>query len=139
MKALPKIGAVFFVLWGLVHILGGLSIMTAAMKDPSAGYGFYIAPPSTYPAVAGAALAYLAYGFAWIGLLVAIIGATLNWRNDGVGLFINAALVGFTDLGLVVFFLAPGYVGWDQGAVGLSLFAAALVFSAAGKLRKGRG
>lgn len=136
MNAYSKISGVFFILWGAVHIVGGLAIMTAALGEPAAGYAAYDAPPADYPTLAGAALAYLAYGFAWVGAVVAAVGVLRNWKNSPAGFVLNTALVGFTDLGLVVFFLLPGYLGWGQGMIGIGLFAAAFVFGVAALSRR---
>lgn len=134
MMKLSRIGAVLFLAWGALHVVGGLSIMAAALESPALGYAIYGGPSVEYPAVTGAALAYLAFGFAWVGLLVAVIAIRSNWRNDRNGFFMNTALVGFTDLGLVLFFLAPGHLPWSQGAIGLGLFALAFGFSATAQL-----
>jgi hypothetical protein len=114
-------------LWGLLHILGGGVILAALGDSPEAGFAVYQQSGGTYPPLAGTVLGYLAYGFAWTGLLVILVAAIGNWRNSAPSLALNTALVGFTDLGLVNFLLLPGYVGWAEASPGLVLFLLAVI------------
>jgi hypothetical protein len=116
---LARTGSVLFVLWGLLHIVGGFVIL----RD---GYAAYGGVSGDYPPLAGAILSYLAYTFVWSGAAVTVIGGTLNWRNSNLGLGLNTALIGLTDLGLVLFLVMPGFVNWQEAAPGLVLFAGAL-------------
>jgi len=118
-----KIGATAFVLWGLLHIVGGSAILVALGDSPAAGYAIYQESAAPYTALAGSVLGYLAYGFVWIAAIVTYVGIRLNWRNSQAGLALNTALVGLTDLGLVVFLVLPGYLGWGDASPGLVLFA----------------
>ena len=122
---LAKTGAVLFVLWGVLHMLGGAAILAAAAGSPDAGYATYDPAASGYTALAGDVLAYLAWGFAWIGALVAWVAIRYNWRNSEAGLALNTVLVGLTDLGLLLFLVLPGHLGWAEASPGLALFAAA--------------
>ena len=122
-----RIGAVFFVLWGLLHIVGGGAILAAAAGGAEAGYAIYQNSAGPFPPVAGAILSYFAFQLVWLGALVAAIGATLNWRNSALGLALNTALAGLTDLGLVIFLAVPGYVSWPEAAIGIVLFLVAAV------------
>ena len=69
----------------------------------------------------------------WIGLLVMYVGATRNWRNSRNGYWLNLALVGCTDLALVLALLLPGIMSWVDGSIGLTRFALALIFSTLGR------
>jgi hypothetical protein len=126
-RTLARTGAVLFILWGLLHMVGGGAILTALSESVSSAFGLYQQSGGEYPPVAGAVLGYLAYSFLWIGALVAIIGVTLNWQNSTLGLALNTALVGLTDLGLVIFLVIPGYVTWPEASVGIALFILAVV------------
>ena len=77
--------------------------------------------------MAGAILAYFAYGLVCIGAAVAAVAVRLNWRNSQPGLVANTALTGLTEIGLVLFLLIPGYVPMLQALPGLLLFAGAMV------------
>jgi hypothetical protein len=117
---LARLGAVLFAAWGLLHVAGGLAIF----QD---GYAAYRGGAAQHAPIADAILMYLAYMFIVVGLAVTAVGATLGWNNSHLGLAINTALIGLTDLGLVVFLVVPGFVSWGEAAIGLGLFAFAIV------------
>lgn len=123
-----KIGAVSFALWGLLHIAGGGAIIAAVAESPAQGYAIYQESTAEYTELAGAILSYLAYGLVWIGALVTYIGIRYNWHNSQTGLALNTLLVGLTDLGLLIFLILPGFVGWGEASPGLILFAGGVVF-----------
>lgn len=123
-----RVGAVFFILWGLLHVVGGASILLAAIESPAAGYASYGEHADSYTELAGGVLAYLAYGFVWIGVLATIIGLRYNWANSQQGLALNTVLVGATDLGLVLFLVLPGFMSWIEASPGLLLFIGGAVF-----------
>lgn len=127
-----KVGAVLFVLWGLLHILGGAIILMAVGESPAQGYAIYQESSTPYSELAGAVLGYLAYSFIWIAVVVTVIGIRYNWNNSEQGLMLNTALVGLTDLGLVIFLVLPGFVSYGEAAPGLLLFVAAVVFGGMG-------
>jgi len=118
-----KIGAMSFILWGLLHIVGGGAILLAVGESPAAGFAIYEQSAAPYTELAGSVLGYLAYGFVWIAVVVTFVGIRYNWQNSQAGLALNIALVGLTDLGLVVFLVLPGFIGWGEASPGLILFA----------------
>jgi Ca2+/H+ antiporter len=128
MTRLTFAGTAGFLLWGLLHAAGGAAILVGLAQSPEAAYGFYRHDAEAIPPVAGAALGYLAYGFATAGAVAAAVALRLNRRNDPTGLAINSILVVLVELGLVIFFLAPGYLGFTDAAPGLILAAAGMVF-----------
>ncbi len=123
-----KVGAVFFILWGLLHIVGGGAIVMAAAESPAQGFAMYGEHSVAYTQLAGSVLGYLAYGFVWIAVLVTYIGIRYNWRNSKDGLALNTVLVGMTDLGLMIYLVMPGFVSWGNASPGLLLFAGGVVF-----------
>jgi hypothetical protein len=132
-----RIGAVFFGLWGLLHLVGGSAILAAALgSGPAAGYAFYEQSAGAYPAVAGAILAMNSFTIAWVGALVIVIAVTRNWRNECSGFALNLVLAGLMDVALVVFLLAPGYVTPGDALLGISLLVLAVIFSSLGLLRQ---
>lgn len=134
-----RTGAVFFALWGLVHIAGatlqlgtlsagGAGALTAmiASAHPATAESFIV------PAPAGAFMGMGAYNILWIGLFVTVIAIVMNWRNSRTGYLINMGVVAATDAGLLFALLIPGHMAWTDGAIGLGLFAVAATFSTIG-------
>ena len=123
-----KTGAVFFILWGVLHIIGGGAILAALSDSPEAGFAIYQESAASYTELAGGVLGYLAFTFVWIAAAVTYVAIRYNWRNSQDGLMLNTALVGFTDLGLIIFLVLPGFLGWADAAPGLLLFIGGAVF-----------
>lgn len=109
-----KIGAVSFILWGLVHIVGGGAILLAVADSPTQGFAIYQEAVTVYTPLAGSVLGYLAYGFVWIAILVTYVGIRYNWHNSRNGLALNTFVVGLTDLGLLIFLVWPGFISWGE-------------------------
>ncbi|WP_282607758.1 hypothetical protein [Pelagibius sp. Alg239-R121] len=122
-----KSGALCFILWGLLHVVGGGAVLIALSGSVDAGFAFYSSSENGHSALAGAILGCLAYGFVWVGAVVVYVGARRNWKNSESGLLLNTTLVGFTETGLVFFLLLPGFVGWLEAIAGILLFVAAVV------------
>jgi hypothetical protein len=111
---LARIGAVFYVLWGLVHY--------------NAAYGVYQLARSTPLTIEHGRLQQLAFylvAFATAG----IVFATLNWRNSRLGFWCNAVAISIGDIPFILFVLVP--VTWIEGPV---LWIAALACTAIAQL-----
>jgi len=112
---LARIGAVLYVLWGLVHY--------------SAAYGVYQLAQSTPLTIEHGRLQQLAFylaSFATAGIVL----AALNWRNSRLGFWCNAVVVGIGDIPFILFVLVPGYVPVWPGILGPVLWIAALACTA---------
>jgi hypothetical protein len=112
---LARIGAVFYVLWGLVHY--------------NAAYGVYQLAQSTPLTIEHGRLAQLAFylaSFATAGIVL----ATRNWRNSPLGFWCSAIVVSIGDIPFVLFVLVPGYVPVWPGILGPALWIAALTCTA---------
>lgn len=123
-----RIGAIFFLLWGVLHVIGGVAILAAVGESPASGFAIYEESTAAYTELSGSILGYLAYSFVWIAVLVSYIALRLNWKNSQDGLALNTVLVGLTDIGLVVFLVLPGFVSWGEAAPGIVLFAGGAIF-----------
>lgn len=123
--SLAKIGAIFYGLWGLLHLVGGAAILLALGDGTAAGYAVYKQAIGVFPAVSGAILAMNSFTIAWVGALVTVIAVTQNWRNQRAGAWLNFTLAGMMDIALVVFLLLPGFVSLGDAMLGISLLAVA--------------
>jgi hypothetical protein len=142
MKHIHKIGAVFYALWALLHVVAGASLVFSALTDID-GHLREVgtaAAPSQLPSfgehtVVSAIAAFHSFNMVWIGVLVFVTALTLNWQNSRGGFWLNLGVAGFLDLGLLVFLLVPGYMAWSDAWPGPLLFAAGATCSALGLRR----
>jgi hypothetical protein len=135
-NAATKAGAIFFLLWGLVHVLGAALQLAALRSGGGDALARMLSTARPYDdgsnEVAAAFMGLGSYQILWIGVLVAVIAISMNWRNQRLGFCLNLSIVGLTDLGLVIALLLPGYMAWSDGMVGISLYLLAAGFSIAG-------
>jgi hypothetical protein len=134
-----KVGAIFYILWGLLHIAGGAALLQQLSAEGVTGalasLGSAV-PSAELPSISGgvvaAVLAFFAWNWLWIGLLVLVVGVTLNWKNNRLGYWLNLAVVSAADLGLIITLLIPGYMAVVDGMPGIVLWIPAAVFSTVG-------
>ncbi len=142
-----KFGAIFYGLWGALHVLGAAVLLQQSTDGPSTmlttiGSGTPVAEiPQITDELATAVLAYYAWNLLWIGAFVLVMAIRQNWKNSPMGYWLNLALVSAVDLGLIIFLIAPGYMALSDGLMGVILWIPAVVFSSIGLFanRWGRG
>ena len=138
-----RIGAVSYVLWGLLHLVLGIvlvfGITSTGGTTALAVFGSGV-PAEEWPqnlgGVTGGILAHYAWNLAVIGFVVAAVAATLNWTNSRLGYWLNLGLVTGVELGFLVEILLPGYMRLGPGLLAPILWAVAVVFSTIGYLTK---
>ena len=113
-----KIGAVLYVIWGLLHI-------KAAMD------GFSLAA-SVDPGLIRGKLNQGAWDLLFFALASIVIAIIFNWKNDTKGYWINLTLVSIADIGFIIFVLIPGYISIFPGILGPVFWVSAAVFSSIG-------
>ena len=128
MKTFSKIGAISFILWGIMHMGGGSMILLSLSESPNKGFAYYQHYEGSFPELAGSVLGYMSFIIVWLGILVAGIGIRYNWRNYELGLALNTFLVFLTEIGLIIFLVLPGYVSWAEAFPGLLLFLMGSIF-----------
>lgn len=106
-----RIGALVYVLWGLLHIY-------------AAWLGFELADAQEFGTVQSK-LYQNAWNLGYLALFSIVIGAFFNWRNSTIGYWLNILTVSAADIGFVIFILIPGH-GTDLLGPILWLIAAAL-------------
>jgi hypothetical protein len=117
-----KLGAVTYVLWGLLHIQAArLVYMLGQSLEPGMVQG------RIYQG------AWNLLFFALFGIVVAIL---LNWKNSRLGYWLNLVVVSAADIGFIVAVLMPGYVPLVPGGIGPLLWVLALAFSTLGILKR---
>ena len=135
-RTIGRIGAVGFMLWGALHILGGLSLLISAqgainehLETVGTAANETQLPQLAEDTVVSGITAFHSFNLIWIGLLVLILAITLNWKNSVLGFRLNLALTGLADLGLLLFLVGPGYMNWTDGLPGPVLFVICGIFS----------
>ena len=138
-----KVGAVIYGMWGLIHVAGGAMLLADATSDNptkaliSIGSAFNETeiPAVTHPSLEGV-LAFHSFNLLWMGLVAAIVAFTMNWKNSKAGFWFNTAIIGFADIGLIVFMLAPGIVKFEEGIIGPVLWPLGILFLLLGLKKK---
>jgi hypothetical protein len=111
---LARIGAVFYILWGLFHLAAANSVYALAQQSTGMVRARLLQD------------AFYLLFFAVAGTLMAVI---LNWRNDKQGYWMNGLLMAFSDIPFVLFVLVPGFIPWWPGLVGPLLWLIAFMFT----------
>lgn len=138
-KHAHKIGAIFYVLWGILHVIGGGAILTAENVNAQLAMFGTAVPAEQLPPNPGevvhAGLSFHAFNLTWLGILALLVGVFLNWKNSRLGYWLNLGVVGAADLGLFVFLIIPGYMALADGFPGPLLWVLAFIFSTIGLLQ----
>lgn len=135
MKALFKVAAVLWIIWGLVHILAGVLTLNGYFSDDISAMVSGIADaidPNTvqmdYPQAAGAILAQHGFNLLWIGL-VTFICAFFIWKGNKNAIFLAAITGGLADVGYFLFMDLGGFVNFMPGTLMTILSASAIILS----------
>ena len=117
-KSAYKIGAVLYVLWGLLHIIAAYRVYGSAsgVADPALA----------------ARIAQAGWNLGILAIFSLVIAAKFNWRNDRLGYWLNLSVVSAGDIGFIVLVLLPGHFPLVQGMLGPALWLLAVLFSTIG-------
>jgi hypothetical protein len=118
---LHRIGAIAYVLWGILHLLAASEAARLAFTVEGG-------------AIQGRLLQN-AWGLAVFALVATVIAITMNWRNSRAGYWINLVTVSAADLGFIIFILAPGHLPLWPGALGPVLWITGALFTTVGLMR----
>lgn len=110
-----QIGAVFYVLWGLLHLLAALQV--------------YRLGSSLQPGMVRGRIYQNAFNLAYFAVFVIVIAAVYNWNDDRMGYWLNLITATITDIGFIFFILVPGYLPLRPGILGPALWMLAIIFS----------
>jgi hypothetical protein len=119
-KIAAKLGAVFYVCWGLLHFTAAYGVFKLAQNSPATMTQGRLMQTAFYLTA-----------FATAAIIFAI---TLTWRNDRFGFWANAVMVGVADIPFILWVLIPGYAPWWPGLLGPILWIAALFFTALARM-----
>jgi len=134
-----KIGAVFYILWGVLHIVIGIvlfqQLLTVGTHGVMATTGSAV-PASQIPhvdiPVLNGILWQYAWNVFWPGVFATVVGVRMNWKNDPVGYWYNLIVITLVDSGFLVAIVIPGYITPRDGLPGPVFWLLAVVFSTIG-------
>ena len=122
---LARIGAILFVVWGLLHLV--------------AAHGIYQLASTFRSDLPNGRLVQAAWNLAVFSLQAMVIAVLLNWRNNTIGYWCNVIVVGIVDAGFVLLLIVPGYVAPSAAAfAGPVIYVVAATFSTLGYLHRSR-
>ena len=116
---LLKVSAVLWIIWGLVHTLAGVIVLSS---DASGGFAAIADAVDSsllvadYHPAAGGILNQHGWNLGWFGIAT-IIGAIFIWRNDMTAVWVTGLIGGLADVGYLLFVDLPGYVNFFPGTV----------------------
>lgn len=134
MKNAHRIGAVFYILWGIFHSYIGVFLLITMLRSgtaPALSVVGNALPPSTLandPLVNGV-LGHYSWNLVWFGLYAIVVALFLNWKNSRTGYWFNLVLVSLTDIGFIFAIVLPGYIGAAAGWTGPVLWLLAAAFT----------
>jgi hypothetical protein len=135
-----RLGAIAYLLWGLLHLFGGFSLYIALQKSVDTALGAFATNSASVALGEHAAVAALLGYYAWLmmalGLIIIMISWKLSWNGYAGGYWFNLELIGLIELGMVFFVLMPGVMRWSDGAIGLALYAIGALLSTIGRKMK---
>ena len=117
---MSQIGAILYVAWGLLHLVAAYQVYRLGSRQ-SAG------------AVQGR-LFQSAWNLTYFAVFVSVVAVVYNWNNSPLGYWLNLVTASITDIGFIVYILAPGYVPLRPGLLGPALWLLATIFSTLGVL-----
>ena len=120
MKYFAKIGAVTYVLWGLLHIQAARLV--------------YVLGQSIEPGIIQGRVYQDAWNLLFFAVFGIVVAVTLNWKNSRLGYWLNLVVVSAGDIGFIITVMIPGYIPLMPGGIGPLLWVVALVFSSLGIL-----
>ncbi len=126
-----NLAAVLWVIWGLVHALAGVIVLSS---DASGGFAAIADAVEAellvadYHAAVGGILNQHGWNLLWFGVAT-VIGAVLIWRGSITWIWVTAIIGGFADLGYLFFVDFPGYVRFFPGTVMTFVSGSAIILS----------
>ncbi len=110
-----KIGAVLYLLWGLLHIKAAIST--------------YQLGATLAPGIVQGRVYQDAWNLVFFAISVSVIAILLNWRNSRLGFWLNLGIASVTDIGFIIHILMPGHFPMIPGITGPVLWVFAVIFT----------
>src|SRR5258708_34160681 len=92
---MAQIGALFYVAWALLHLYAAFQVYKLGSRQAKGMVGGRI-----YQA---------AWNLAFFAIAAAVVAVAYNWFNSPLGFWLNLILTSGTDIGFILFIIAPRY------------------------------
>ncbi len=128
---LLKAATVLWVIWGLVHLLAGVIVLSSDAGGGFAAIADAVDPEVfelDYPAAVGGILNQHGFNLAWFGVAT-VIGAVFIWRKNLTAIWVTGMVGGLADVGYLLFVDFPGYVHFFPGTLMTFISGIAVVLS----------
>ncbi len=116
---LIRTGAIFFIVWGVLHVGAGIEGLIKPPEQAAAGF-------------VAASLMQHSYNIVWFGVVDIVIAVFWIWRLDKAGYWMNLVLVSLVDIGWLVLVVLPGHFDIVIGMIGPALWLVAVLFTTLG-------
>jgi len=107
-----KVGGASFALWGLLHVIVGavgVGIFFTGGTDPMLAFVDLDAAANPEAPRMSALIVQFYHALLLVGLASLVLGVTLNWRGEPLGLGLNAVLVANVEAAFIWFEVIPGH------------------------------
>ncbi|SUZ66235.1 uncharacterized protein METZ01_LOCUS19089 [marine metagenome] len=121
MNIFAKVGAVAYVMWGILHIQAARLV--------------FLLGDSLEPGMVQGRIYQDAFSLLFFAIFGIAVAVWLNWRNSRLGYWLNLVVISAADIGFIVYVLLPGYVPLVPGGLGPLLWVVAIIFSTLGILK----
>lgn len=128
---LLKVTAILWVIWGLVHMLAGVIVISSDAFGGFSGIADAVDPAlleADYHPAVGGILNQHGWNLLWGGA-VTVIGAVFIWRKNMTAIWVTGMVGGLLDIGYFVFVDIPGYVHFIPGTLMTLISASAIILS----------
>lgn len=126
-----KAAAVLWVIWGLVHVLAGVIVLSSGAADGFAAINDAVDPAAfdlAYHPGVGGVLNQHGFNLGWFGIAT-IVGALFIWRGNLTAIWVTGMVGGLADVGYFVFLDIPGYVNFLPGTLMTLVSGSAIILS----------
>ena len=134
-----KWGAIFYILWGVMHAMIGIQILSTNLEQSTYAVitNLYADTGSTLTphelgSVISAIMNQHAWNLLWFGVFATVVAVKWNWKNNVAAYWTNLTVVSLADIGFIVAILIPGYISMSMGIWGPILWVLATIFSTKG-------
>ncbi|MEL6584610.1 MAG: hypothetical protein AAFQ36_12320 [Pseudomonadota bacterium] len=130
-SVLLKVAAVLWVIWGAVHLLAGVIVLSSDASGGFAAIADAVDPATIaheYVPAVGGILNQHGWNLGWFGIAT-IIGGVLVWRGNHTAIWVTGMVGGLADLGYLLMVDFPGYVNFFPGTVMTFVSGTAIVLS----------